>query len=148
MNPWILFNEDVFWSIISAQYFPNHILLPFVRRGTFIQDTLALFDHYMSSNLTLHDSVVKKSIEFLNGLEFRNFKWLRCDFLHNEFYDHVKTYPDYSKYLEGEDFTKRIKDDNAQNKRMRSLLRKLFKTDNSLDFLISLCSSELFKIDN
>ncbi len=102
----------------------------------------------MSLNLTMHDCIVKKSIEFLNGLGLRNLPWLKLEFLRDEFYQHINTYPDYKKYLNGEDFTQKVEDEKVENKRMRKVLKNLKNSDKSLEFLINICSSELNKLEH
>ena len=102
----------------------------------------------MSFNLTLHDSITTRSFDFLYQIEKHNISWLKGGFLRNEFYEHVESYPEYKKYLDGEDFTERITDEKKENKRIRNVLKNLIKSENSLDFVISLCSSELSKIEH
>ena len=106
VNPWTLMNEDVYWSIISSQYFPNHFLLVFVRNGSFIKDTIALFDRHLSKDLVLHESILANSLDHANLIEKRNINWIKKSFLRKDFYDHVQNYPEYQQYLDGEDFAK------------------------------------------
>ncbi len=72
----------------------------------------------------------------------KNFKY---DFLRDEFHSLVKTHPDYSNYVESlnEESNDWISDEPQEKQKARTLVKKMIRTDGSLDRILNLCENEV-----